>query len=233
MFDALKKAKDTQKIVCKNLKRKYYRFRAAKFYGGIATADCVGCDLRCLFCWAWKEVTHPEKYGRFYSPDEVVKKLITIAKRHRYKKLRISGNEPTICKDHLLKVLEKVPKDYIFILETNGILLGADESYVKELSRFENLHVRVSLKSATAEGFSKITGAKSEDFYYQIKALENLSKYNLSFHPALMASFSSYEEIQNLEKTILKIPKISYVEYESVILYPPVEERLKKAGVKY
>jgi len=31
--------------VCNERKRKYYRFRAARFYGGIATADCMGCNL--------------------------------------------------------------------------------------------------------------------------------------------------------------------------------------------
>jgi len=40
-------------IVSSGQKRKYYRFRPAPFYGGIGTADCVGCCLKCLFCWSW------------------------------------------------------------------------------------------------------------------------------------------------------------------------------------
>ncbi|WP_281951497.1 radical SAM protein [Nitrosophilus kaiyonis] len=231
MFDAIKLANETKNIVCKNLGRKYYRFRAAKFYGGIATADCVGCDLRCLFCWAWKEITNPKKYGRFYSPDEVVDKLLKIANRHGINKLRISGNEPTICKEHLIKVLELIPKDFLFILETNGILIGYDEKYAKSLSSFDNLHVRVSIKAATSKDFSKITGAKEDIFYYQLKALENLSKYNISFHPSIMVSFSEKKDIEKLKRRVEKISNSRYLEYESVILYPPVEKRLKKANL--
>jgi uncharacterized Fe-S cluster-containing radical SAM superfamily protein len=33
----------------------------------------------------------------------------------------ISGNEPTIAREHLLKVLEMVPFDMHFILETNEL----------------------------------------------------------------------------------------------------------------
>jgi len=47
-----------------------------------------------------------------------------------------------------------------FILENNGILLGLDRTYVKELSRFRNLHVRVCLKGYTPEEFSWLTDAK-------------------------------------------------------------------------
>jgi uncharacterized Fe-S cluster-containing radical SAM superfamily protein len=46
-------ASQTQAIVSRGRLRKYYRFRWAGYYGGIATADCVGCCLRCLSCWSW------------------------------------------------------------------------------------------------------------------------------------------------------------------------------------
>ena len=66
-----------------------------------------------------------------------------------------------MCKDHLLQVLELVgTTDYLFMLETNGILLGHDQNYSEELDRFRNnLHVRVSLKAGTPEGFQRRTGA--------------------------------------------------------------------------
>ncbi len=47
-------------IVCRNNQRKYYRFRPSKFYGGIATADCVGslgCNFRCPGCQNW-DIAH-------------------------------------------------------------------------------------------------------------------------------------------------------------------------------
>jgi uncharacterized Fe-S cluster-containing radical SAM superfamily protein len=45
VIDPVKLSEMTQKQVCKDGLRKYYRFRPAKFYGGISTADCVGCCL--------------------------------------------------------------------------------------------------------------------------------------------------------------------------------------------
>ncbi len=125
MFDPLKTSETTRAIVCDNDQRKYFRFRPARFYGGIATADCVGCNLRCAFCWSWNVTTRPEVCGTFYKPQDVAKRLIAIAMQKKFKRLRISGNEPTICREHLMKVLELIPKGYLFIIETNGILIGS------------------------------------------------------------------------------------------------------------
>jgi uncharacterized Fe-S cluster-containing radical SAM superfamily protein len=50
-YDPLKLGEAVQAHVVREDERKYYRFRGGKWYGGIATADCVGCNLRCVFCW--------------------------------------------------------------------------------------------------------------------------------------------------------------------------------------
>ncbi len=36
----------------------------------------------------------------------------------------------------------------IFILETNGILLGADHEYARQIARFKKIHTRVGERSA-------------------------------------------------------------------------------------
>ncbi len=234
MFNPIEVAELTRKIVCKNNQRKYYRFRSSKFYGGIATADCVGCCLRCVFCWSWNVVSKPQECGEFYSPQEVAGKLIAIAKSKKLRRLRISGNEPTICREHLIKVLELIPKDLIFILETNGILIGSDMTYAEELSKFSTLYVRVSLKGTCEDEFSRLTGAVPEGFQLQLKALENLNKYHVNAHPACMISFSSPENITALRKRLKSInPAFQDFEVEELILYPAVLERLKKLKVDY
>jgi uncharacterized Fe-S cluster-containing radical SAM superfamily protein len=55
--------------------------------------------------------------------------------------------------EHLVNVLKLIPEDYLFILETNGILIGNDRTYAEELSAFHNLYVRVSLKGTCEEYF--------------------------------------------------------------------------------
>src|SRR3989337_328406 len=184
MFDPVKLAESTARIVTMDSERKYYRFRSSRFYGGISTADCVGCNLRCVFCWAQSVVTRPHECGRFYRPEDVAGNLMGIAGKKHLRQLRISGNEPTLARRHLVRVLEIIGERRPFILETNGILIGADEGgYAKELSRFENLYVRVSLKGTCEEEFSRLTGAVPEGFGLQLKALENLLRYDVKAHP--------------------------------------------------
>ncbi|RLF22604.1 MAG: molybdenum cofactor biosynthesis protein MoaA, partial [Thermoprotei archaeon] len=59
-FDALKLSEAIEKIVVRGVERKYYRLvRGGRWYGGIATADCCGCNLRCVFCWSGAPRDHP------------------------------------------------------------------------------------------------------------------------------------------------------------------------------
>ncbi len=230
MYDPVKRAEDVARIVCRGDLRKYYRFRPARFYGGIATADCVGCCLRCVFCWSWREVVRPGAYGRFYSPEAVAERLIRTARKKGFERVRISGNEPSISREHLLKVLERIPGDILFILETNGILIGHDETYAVDLGKFKNLYVRVSLKGTTEEEFSVLTGAEPDGFKLQLKAIENLYRAGVQVQPAVMVSFSSKENIWALRKRLATIaPKFKDIEIEEVALYGDVEKRLQKA----
>jgi uncharacterized Fe-S cluster-containing radical SAM superfamily protein len=234
MFDPVMLAELTKKDVCKDDLRKYYRFRPSRFYGGISTADCVGCCLRCIFCWAWNIVSKPAVHGEFYSPEDVARRLTRIAEKKHLDQMRISGNEPTIFREHLIRVLELIDEKYLFILETNGILIGKDEEYARDLSRFKNLHVRVSLKGTCNEEFSKLTGAVPEGFDLQLKALENLMYHGVKNHPACMISFSPHENIKALRKRLKAIhPAFEEFEVEELILYPHVEERLKKLNIAY
>ena len=68
MYDPIELTKKIEKIVSKNNEKKYYRFRPTGFYGGIATADTVGCNIRCKFCWSSNSVWDPKNIGQFYSP---------------------------------------------------------------------------------------------------------------------------------------------------------------------
>jgi uncharacterized Fe-S cluster-containing radical SAM superfamily protein len=232
MYDPLEKARQVAEVVCKDGKRKYHRFRPAPFYGGIATADCVGCCLGCAFCWSWRQVAKPEDYGKFYSPEEVAHSLTGIARKKRFGQVRISGNEPTICRTHLLLVLSLIPSDLQFILETNGILIGADPSYATDLARFPNLHVRVSLKGTNEDQFARLTGAIPEAFRLQLTALSHLVQAGVEVHPALMVSFSPPDNLTALRERLAAIhPDFADFEVEELVLYGGVKERLEQAGI--
>ena len=234
MYDPIALAAQEEKVTSRNLSRKYYRFRSARFYGGIATADCVGCCLRCRFCWSWKEVIDPRRRGKFYTPEQVTHHLNQIASKAGYHQVRISGNEPTLHKSHLLEVLNTLPKNLHFILETNGILLGYDKHYAQVLSSFHNLHVRVSLKGCSEDEFHQLTGAVPQAYHFQFAALENLLSAGVNCHPAAMTSFSSLKNIQQLKKKLKALHSQFYnVEIEELILYPSIEKRLKRYNTAF
>jgi len=191
-FDPLDLARETEKIVTKEgedgVERKYVAFYSAPVYRGIATGYAVGCCLRCIYCWSNWSRDFPEKFGDFYSPREAAQRLVEAARegitspgwerfRHlKVNKLRVSGCEPTIGKDHLVALLGHVKEfGYPFYLETNGILLGADRDYVKRIAEFSDmLYVRVSFKAATPEGFTSRTGAIGEYYELPFRALRYL-----------------------------------------------------------
>jgi len=226
MYDPLELSKKIEKIVVENNLKKYYRFRPTGFYGGIATADTVGCNLRCKFCWSSNSVWNAMDTGEFYSSEMVANTLQGIADKKGYHKLRISGGEPTIGKQHLIQVLENIKSTYLFILETNGILLGYDKKYVEDLSTFKNLHVRVCLKGADSEEFSLFTGAKT-GFEYQLTALRYLRDAHMNFNIALVSTHQ--EKKQDFFKKLVEmgLEKVM-IEEEEIKLYPMVRNRLQK-----
>jgi len=217
--------------------KKYYRVRPARWYGGIVTADCVGCGLLCRFCWVSDVVmSKPAEVGRFYSGREIAEKLVTVARKRGLALLRVSGGEPTIGKLHLLQLLDALQeKSYRFILETNGIPIAADEGYASNLSRYPFVHARVSLKGCNKEEFAMLTGAKPEGFEMQLKSLQDLAEAGVSCHPAVMTSFSSRKSYEALVQRLKRIsPSLcEETETEELILYPHVARRLRRHDLKY
>ena len=220
-------------------KRRYYRFRGGRWYGGIATGDVVGCNMRCGFCWSWRAASHVMARGRFYGPEEVFKRLKAIAERRGYKLVRLSGGEPTLSRRHLLDLLDLFDETrFIFILETNGVLIGADKSYAEDLAKHDNLIVRVSLKGTNPEEFHALTLAKPEAFELQLRALENLVEAGLEpgerVYAAVMLSFSTQEAYSALRGRLADIhPALAEeIDEEYVILYPHVVELMRRRGLK-
>jgi uncharacterized Fe-S cluster-containing radical SAM superfamily protein len=234
MYDSLELARQTARIVCGGTARKYYRFRPARFYGGIATADCLGCNLRCAFCWAWEQVRRVDRLGEFYEPLSVAERLGAIARKKGFSQVRLSGNEPTLGMPHLLEVLRHLSQGLTFILETNGIILGAEKQWAQELAAFPQVFTRVSLKGCTPEEFSRLTGATPEGFALQLKALEHLLAAGVDCHAAVMVSFSSLPSRDKLRQRLSAIhPALGDFEVEELILYPAVAARLAKRGLSY
>jgi uncharacterized Fe-S cluster-containing radical SAM superfamily protein len=164
----------------------------------------------------------------------VARRLASIARRRSFRQVRISGNEPTLARAHLIEVLERLPPHFHFILETNGLLIGHDRTYAVELARFPNLYVRVSLKGTDEQEFSALTGAAPSGFALQLQALHHLAEAGVNCHPAVMVSFSPREKLEALrEKLRAMSGAFEDVEIEELVLWRDVEERLRRSGIGY
>lgn len=232
-FDPIELAQLTEAKISRGSSRKYTDFYCVGVYGGISTGYTVGCCLRCIFCWVDFSRDFPDKYGDFYSPEEVAHRLMANARRKRVSKLRISGGEPMLCREHLLSVLDLLEgQGFSFILETNGIPLGDDDSYAQELARYGDVYVRVSLKAGTAEGFQERTGAKGEFWEFPFRAIESMIRAGVNFHVAAMtdARLMPPEERRGLLRKLGQIGYEGHLEEEMCDPYRTSLVRLQAAG---
>lgn len=214
--------------------RRYKRFRADRWYGGIATADVVGCNLRCGMCWAWRNTSYVLTGGEWLPPGEVARRLREIASRRGFRQVRISGGEPLIAPQHLLAAADQLT-DLIFVVETNGLLI--DRALARELAKRPHLVVRVSIKGATPEEFVKITASPPEYFHKQLQAIRLLIENGMEpcrdVYPAAMLGFSTDETAKELERRLAEIhPRLAEcIDVEYLILYPHVVKLMKTRGL--
>ena len=145
----------TEKVVVEGNRRKYVQLgRPLRFYGGTTSATEVGCNLRCKFCFSDKPVWKPKSTGRFYTPQQVFDGLTKSAKKHGYKLISASASEGTLGRQHLYELLDLVEQsEYVYILETNGMTLGADPEFARSLAKYKRLHVRVSIKGTNPDEY--------------------------------------------------------------------------------
>ena len=173
--------------------------RTLRFYGGTTSATEVGCNLRCKFCFSDKPVWKPKQTGQLYTPQEVFDGLAGNARKHGHKTISASASEGTLGRQHLYELLDLVEEsEFVYILETNGITLGDDAMFAKSLTKYKNLHVRVSIKGCNPEEFHRITGARSSAYELPFRALQHLIDAGVSCNACVSISFSDAEGIKSV-----------------------------------
>ncbi|MDI6722712.1 MAG: hypothetical protein QMD97_04075, partial [Candidatus Aenigmarchaeota archaeon] len=149
--------------------------------------------------------------------------------------LSIIFKDTTLCRNHLLGILDLIKETgYLFILETNGLLFGSDEGYVKSLTKYKNIHVRVSLKAGTPKGFEKRTGASGDFYKLPYNAIRYLMREKISFHVAAMSDprLMPSEEREAMLQKLKEIGYKDFLEEETCDPYPHTIFRLQEAGIK-
>ncbi len=235
-FDPITLSAATEKVVVDGARRKYVQLgRPLRFYGGTTSATEVGCNLRCKFCFSDKPVWKPQKTGKFYTPQEVFNGLVKSARKHGHKIISASASEGTIGRKHLMQLLNLVEEsEFIYVLETNGMILGNDPEYAQALSKYKRLHVRVSIKGDNPELYHELTGARPDSYELPYKAIANLIEAGVSCNACLMASFSDEEGIKRVKGKLIDMHPgiLKSLEIERITMFPKVAERLSKNSIK-
>ena len=235
-YDPIVLAAATEKVVVDGARRKYVQLgRPLRFYGGTTSATEVGCNLRCKFCFSDKPVWKPKKTGKFYSPQEVFDGLAKSARKHGHKIISASASEGTIGREHLMQLLDLVEdSEFVYVLETNGMILGNDPEYASALSKYNSLHVRVSIKGDNPEQYHELTGADPVSYELPYVAIQSLIAARVSCNACLMASFSDDEGIQRVKEKLYDIHPgiLKSLEIEKITLFPKVAQRLAENNLK-
>ena len=108
-------------------RRKYVQLgRSLRFYGGTTSATGVGCSLRCKFCFSDKLCKTQEDWQTLQSSTGLRWSCEECTKVRSQADLSISVRRD-YREEHLFELLDLVEQsEFIYILETNGMTLGAD-----------------------------------------------------------------------------------------------------------
>lgn len=235
-FDPVKRAQEVESVVTKGMSRRYHRFRPAPYYGGIATADAVGCCFLCAYCWSYYRIIQPQKHGKFFSSEEVADILLKIARGEKFKYVRITGCEPILGEnsfEHLISVIDIVltnNPNITFMLETNGLFLGYSQDFIERL-KFSRLSVRVALKGWDEESFQRISGADKKFFNYPLLGLKKMIDSGIDAWPAVMLDIFGRSGVDKLRAKLLNMGLNCQIETEMLERYPYVMENIAKRGV--
>ncbi|MDC1476987.1 radical SAM protein [Porticoccaceae bacterium] len=234
-YDPIALGTATEKVVVDGNRRKYVQLgRTLRFYGGTTSATEVGCNLRCKFCFSDKPVWKPKQTGQFYTPQEVFDGLAVNARKHGHKTISASASEGTLGRQHLFELLDLVEgSEFVYILETNGMTLGDDATFAKSLTKYKNLHVRVSIKGCNPAEFHRLTGARASAYELPFKALQHLIGEGVSCNACVSVSFSDSKGIKSVEKKLESVHPgiLKSMEMERIKLFPKVRKRLMSEGL--
>ncbi len=236
-FDPIERSREVERIVMKEGGRLYHRFRAAPYYGGIATADAIGCSFLCAYCWNYFRNLNPGRFDKLYSPQQVASNLLRIAKKKYFHLFRITGSEPVLGEPSLnhfvevVKIIFNEMKDSTFILETNGFFLGHRTDLIERIN-FRNLWIRISLKGVDEESFEKIAGVHREFFKFPLIALKEMEDKGLKVWPAVMRDLFTEDDLARLSKRLADVEIKARLEEESLEAYPFVLENMEKRGIE-
>lgn len=135
------------------------------------------CNLSCPTCYAMSS----PNYGRHRTLEEIEQMLdVVVANEGQPDVVQISGGEPTVHPQffEILDIAKTKPIRHL-MLNTNGVRIAKDESFVKRLATYmPDFEVYLQFDSFKKEALEQLRGEDLREV--RMGAIANLNKYNLS-----------------------------------------------------
>ena len=204
----------------------------------IVTNDC---NYRCIFCH--NEGFDASKIESWKPSEEVVLNIIEKVLAKGCKDITFTGGEPLIYREILVSAVEFIGSRYADVsitIITNGSLLT--EEWLKRVNKFKNIRFNVSLHTANADKYAKITNQKSFSLEKIKEKLNLLKKEEIPFKLNCVAlietmTIEDIKELIDFSEAVgaqaLKIIELLIMEnqtdmFESFIAQTSISKRLPK-----
>lgn len=185
----------------------------------VFTIQVAGCNYLCNYCFVPRELNSgSEKYGKFFSAEEIVDEFLKIKEKSETPMniIRISGGEPLIIPEIVVDVynetIRKSPDLYLWIdanLSALEIVRGHKAELKKVLSQ-KNVSIVECFKGTVKEDFSLITGADKKFHKDQFETAKALIDFGADFYAYLPAYVYNENEAEDkLNSFMLELRKIN------------------------
>ena len=185
----------------------------------VFTMQVAGCNYSCNYCFVPRELNSgSEKYGRFFSAEEIVDDFLKIKNESKTSMnvIRISGGEcmiiPEIIIDVYAEMMKRSPESYLWI-DTNLATIKIVKEHKKKLKNVlsqKNVGVVGCFKGTVKKDFSLISGAEEKYFKQQFEVAKIFIDLGADFYayvPAYVYNEKLTEE--KLESFLFELQKVN------------------------
>jgi len=165
------------------------------------------CQLTCSYC------TLPEEPRTVMRPDEVQRLLRVASEDLGFRKVRLTGGEPTLRKDlpAIVEGLSNLPRIQEVALTTNGLLLA---KRAEELARAGLRTVNVSCDSLDPTRFAELTGGgKLEQVLDGLRACREAGIVNRKVNCVLLGGVNEEEIEAFVELAAKEDVEVRFIEH--------------------
>ena len=165
------------------------------------------CNISCTHCYV-----NSSPHGEYGINLDKLKEIIWKSKSLNSNiKIIISGGEALVRGNDIFNLLKEFPNNQ-FLLLSNGMLFN--DSVSKEISKFKNLSIRISIDGHNSDSHNKIRGKQSfEKVIAGIKRLQSNNFFEIS-----ISSSIDNNHVNNIPKILYLAEslKINYVKIEPI-----------------